>query len=200
MLIRVAVPVPALDLLTYLVPDSAPPPSVGARVVVPLGSRTVTGIVVETGVGAEGMEGAVLKSVTQILDDVPFVPSDVVELARWTADYYAAGIGDTLTAVLPPMARGVRADAHKTRQVAFATDEGRRLLAAGGDPPRPAAAAAGKPLTARQRETLAWLASSPAPVPVAALASEGISADVVTRLSKQGFVRIERERLDRDPF
>ena len=45
MLISVAVPVPSLDLLTYRVPDDDAPPSVGARVVVPLGARTVTGIV-----------------------------------------------------------------------------------------------------------------------------------------------------------
>ena len=44
--VSVAVPVPALDLLTYLVPDGTPAPVVGARVVVPIGSRQVTGIVV----------------------------------------------------------------------------------------------------------------------------------------------------------
>ena len=49
MLIQVAVPVPALDLLTYRVPDDVVRPSVGARVVVPLGARTVTGVVVPLG-------------------------------------------------------------------------------------------------------------------------------------------------------
>ena len=37
--IRVAVPVPSLDLLTYRVPDRHAAPAVGARVVVPLGTR-----------------------------------------------------------------------------------------------------------------------------------------------------------------
>jgi primosomal protein N' len=46
-LVQVAVPVPNLDLLTYAVPDGTPVPPIGARVVVPLGSRIVTGIVVE---------------------------------------------------------------------------------------------------------------------------------------------------------
>jgi len=45
LLIRVAVPVPSLDLLTYAVPDGVATPCVGARVVVPLGTRLVTGIV-----------------------------------------------------------------------------------------------------------------------------------------------------------
>ena len=41
MFIHVAVPVPALDLLTYAVPPGTPVPPVGARVVVPLGARVV---------------------------------------------------------------------------------------------------------------------------------------------------------------
>ena len=45
-LIQVAVPVPQLDALTYAVPDEFPDPVPGARVLVPLGKRTLTGIVV----------------------------------------------------------------------------------------------------------------------------------------------------------
>jgi len=51
-LIHVAVPVPNLDLLTYAVSDGTAAPVVGARVVVPLGTRIVTGIVVETNVAS----------------------------------------------------------------------------------------------------------------------------------------------------
>ena len=47
LLVLVAVPVPNLDLLTYSVPDGAPAPAIGARVVVPLGPRVVAGIIVE---------------------------------------------------------------------------------------------------------------------------------------------------------
>ena len=43
--IAVAVPVPGLGPLTYTVPEGIPLPSVGARVLVPLGKRTVTGVV-----------------------------------------------------------------------------------------------------------------------------------------------------------
>ncbi len=42
--IAVAVPVPGLGALTYSVPDEMPMPAVGARVLVPLGNRTLTGI------------------------------------------------------------------------------------------------------------------------------------------------------------
>ena len=43
--VQVAVPVPQLDSLTYSVPDDFPDPPPGARVLVPLGKRVLTGIV-----------------------------------------------------------------------------------------------------------------------------------------------------------
>ena len=43
-LVSVAVPIPALGLLTYKVPAELPMPVIGARVVVPVGSRTLTGV------------------------------------------------------------------------------------------------------------------------------------------------------------
>src|SRR5258706_16406315 len=45
-LIQVAVPVPQLDALTYSVPLELPDPVPGARVLVPLGKGTLTGIMV----------------------------------------------------------------------------------------------------------------------------------------------------------
>ena len=47
-LIQVAVPVPQIDPLTYSVPDEFPDPAIGVRVLVPLGKRVLTGIVVST--------------------------------------------------------------------------------------------------------------------------------------------------------
>jgi primosomal protein N' len=120
-IVLVAVPVPGLDLLTYAVPDGLKRPPIGARVVVPLGSRIVTGIVVDHAEEGGGVAG--LKPIRQVLDAHAFVPPDVVSLARWTAEYYAAGVGDTIPALLPPMARGARADAHKTVRVASITDD-----------------------------------------------------------------------------
>ncbi len=143
MFVQVAVPVPGLDLLTYIVPDGVRTPMVGSRVVVPLGTRVVTGIVVETNVtpGAEGRTVSgeprtpkdnrritSVKSLREVLDADAFVPPDVVALARWTADYYAAGVGDTIPSLLPPMARGGRADAHKTLRVAAITAAGLEAL------------------------------------------------------------------------
>ena len=43
--VAVAVPVPYLDALTYLVPEGMTPPKPGMRVRVPLGKRSVVGTV-----------------------------------------------------------------------------------------------------------------------------------------------------------
>ncbi len=47
-LIQVAVPVPQIDPLTYSVPEEFPDPVVGVRVLVPVGKRVLTGVVVST--------------------------------------------------------------------------------------------------------------------------------------------------------
>jgi primosomal protein N' (replication factor Y) (superfamily II helicase) len=205
LLISVAVPVPQLDLLTYSVPDDEPLPPVGARVLVPLGSRVVTGIVIEQGRPAE--PGIDVKPVRQILDAEAFVPQDVVDLARWTAEYYAAGVGDAIPALLPPMARGGRIDAHRTTRVAAITPAGIEVLASAVSGagarvgPRPGAdARSSLRLATRQREALELLAGSPAGIPAPALAARGIPADTVSRLARSGYISIRHDRVDRDPF
>ena len=75
-LVSVAVPVPGLDLLTYRVPDGLDIPAAGARVLVPLGTRRMTGVVVrqEGAATAEGHAPA-LKDVIDVFDATPFVPA-----------------------------------------------------------------------------------------------------------------------------
>ncbi len=160
----------------------------------PLGSRIVTGLVMDDAMddavlGAPGttLAESDVKPVRQVLDTHAFVPVEVVELARWTAEYYAAGPGDTITAVLPPTARGGRADAHKTMRVAAATVAGLESLAAGT-------------LKARQLEAMELLAGAPGGLGTPELAARGITADVVSRLVRGGLVSIRQERVDRDPF
>ncbi|MGE0449860.1 MAG: primosomal protein N' [Vicinamibacterales bacterium] len=185
MFVRVAVPVPTLDLLTYVVPDGLPPPPVGARVVVPVGTRSLTGIVTEVSAAADRPDGAQIKAIGRVLDSEPFVPPDVVALARWTAEYYAAGAGAAITAVLPPKTRGERVDAHKTTRVVTLTAAGLESASR---------------LTARQREVVDLLSGAPGGLTAVALAQRGVSADVLARLSRAGVVSICRERVDRSPF
>lgn len=133
-LIAVAVPVPALDALTYRVPDETPLPPPGARVLVPLGHRILTGIVISTA-PPPALDPAALKSIVDVLDTEPFLPPDVVRLAAWVADYYAAGPGEALAAAMPPRA-WVESERHAritdTGEARLLTERGarRRLLEA----------------------------------------------------------------------
>ena len=169
-------------------------PRVGARVVVPLGTRVVTGIVVETGVRASAERRAASdeRQADPRRCSTPdaFVPPDVVALARWTAEYYAAGVGDTIPALLPPMARGGRADAHKTPRMAAITAAGLGG-ARPGDRAADAEAARGARAARRHADRHRHRRRSP---------RAGIAADAVSRLAKRGYVSLRQDRVDRDPF
>jgi primosomal protein N' (replication factor Y) len=75
------------------------PPVRGGRVLVPLGTRSVTGLVV--GTTADDL-GAEVRDVIDVLDATAFLPEAVVSLCLWVADYYLAGPGDALAAAMPP--------------------------------------------------------------------------------------------------
>ena len=128
MLIAVAVPVPFLDLLTYSVPADLPLPPVGARVRVPVGSRVVTGVV--TAHDATIDAGTAAKDVAEVIDREPFLPSPIVELCRWVADYYVAGIGDAIAVAMPPGARD-RASGFKTQRIVAITAHGESTRVSG---------------------------------------------------------------------
>ena len=207
-LISVAVPVPFLDLLTYRVPDTMPAPVVGARVRVPVGTRVLTGVVVETDVAPSEIE---LKDVAAVLDREPYVPAAIIELCRWTADYYLAGIGDTIAVSLPPGAKATRV-AFKTRRMAAVTPHGLEVVrlqresididrveasgAGAGALPGPRASA----LTAKQRAALDVLASATPGLPASELRDRGVTADMLARLAARGLVSLHDERQERDPF
>ena len=205
-LVSVAVPVPFLDALTYRVPEQLQVPCAGIRVRVPLGSRSVVGCVV----GPAQDEGAELKDVLEVLDAEPFLPPAVVDLCRWVADYYMAGIGDAIAVALPPGARA-KASGFKTRRVAAITAHGlavrsddserrhagssRPVPGSGPGPPRHA-----RGLTSAQQAALEVLAGATAGLPMADLRERGVTPDVVSRLAARGLVVIRQEAEDRDPF
>ena len=126
-----------------------------------------------------------IKPLRRVLDREAFIPEEVIELAQWTADYYAAGRSETITAVLPPKTRGDREDAHKQRRIIVAT-------AAGQDPD--------VSVTPRQTALLELLRGAPDGIASAELTKRGFGPDLVTRLSKLGLVQARQERVDRDPF
>ncbi|HXG89311.1 MAG TPA: primosomal protein N' [Vicinamibacterales bacterium] len=184
-LIAVAVPVPALDLLTYRIPDTIALPVAGARVVVPLGRRTLTGVVVGAAPTPSGDFS--LRDVVEVLDDAAFIPADVLQLTEWVGDFYLAGPGSTLAAAMPPHALTGRVDRFRTMRIVSLSAEGHD---AGVD--------AGRGL--RQKDAVAALKAAPDGLSAGQLAAAGISAAVVNRLHALGLVTVRKERVDRDPF
>jgi primosomal protein N' (replication factor Y) len=133
MVVSVAVPVPFLDLLSYELPTGWSIPAPGARVLVPVGNRVMTGIVVDR--PASPTSPRTLKPIADVLDEGSFLPPAVVDLALWTAEYYACGPGETLAAAMPPGAwieseRRVRiTDAGKQAESMLGTARARLLAA-----------------------------------------------------------------------
>ena len=160
-------------------------PSIGVRVRVPVGSREVVGCVVAHGGTFE--EGKPVRDILAVLDEAPYLPGPVVRLCQWVADYYMAGLGDTISSAMPPGAH--RKSAIRTRRVITATAHG--VSAVESD---------AADLTARQREVLAVLASTPAGLSASVLRERGASAEVVRRMVAKGFVAIHDEQHERDPF
>ncbi len=92
--------IPGKDLLTYCVTESdrrrVRP---GVRVVVPLGRRHETGIVVELTDAAPDLPN--VRSIAAVLDDEAIVTPDLFALCRWAADYYCSSLADVIGAALP---------------------------------------------------------------------------------------------------
>ncbi len=103
---RIAVPTPLLRLFDYLPPDSATHGAVaaGARVRVPFGRRTVTGVIMEVGSDSDFPRDR-LKRATELLDPAPVLPEGIVALLRWAADYYQHPIGEVMGTALPVLLR-----------------------------------------------------------------------------------------------
>ncbi len=92
-------PIPVNRAFTYIIPekfrqDVAP----GSRALVPFGRRKTTGFIVDLKSEAGYPD---LKEIEEVLDPVPLFTPEVLQLARWIADYYICGWGEVLKAALP---------------------------------------------------------------------------------------------------
>jgi len=94
----------SLDVLTYAVPPNLKPiVAPGQRVLVPLRSRKVTGLVLE--VGRFEDEGIELKPVIDVLDPSPILDPAHVELMRFAASYYLVTLGEICRLIVPSLLR-----------------------------------------------------------------------------------------------
>src|SRR5688500_13046849 len=86
-----------------------------------MGTRTLTGWVVPGEGSIYGLQSGAdsVRDVVDVLDAEPLLPREIVTLALWTAEYYAAGAGEALATAMPPQS------AVFSRRVAVLTGAGR---------------------------------------------------------------------------
>jgi primosomal protein N' (replication factor Y) (superfamily II helicase) len=95
----VALPVPLDQTFTYLLPETLRHRvRAGCRMIVPFGSRKLTGVVVRTHSFAPA--GSV-KEALRLLDEEPALEAHLIRLGRWIASYYCAPIGEVLRVMTP---------------------------------------------------------------------------------------------------
>jgi len=100
LLAEVILPLPLEQTYTYAVPDAlVPHVRPGCRVLVPFGSRRLTGLVGE--VREHDREEDGLKLVEDVLDEEPSLTAELLRLTKWIADYYVCGWGEVVKAALP---------------------------------------------------------------------------------------------------
>ena len=115
----VSLPIPLDQVFTYAVNGAVP--ALGARVLVPFSGQKLMGVVtrLHDDAPAEGIE---VKPIQQVLDSEALLPDELMQLARWIAQYYVAPLGEVLRGMLP-LSADVR------RQFTYRiTDAGHRVL------------------------------------------------------------------------
>ena len=91
-------------------------PAVGARVLVPLGKKVITGIVLREHTEPIA-EGIALREIIEVLDVTESVVIEQqLQLWQWMADYYMCTLGEVLAAALPA---GILDDNYKARTTTF---------------------------------------------------------------------------------
>jgi len=94
----VALPVPLDRAFTYSLGDLTP--EIGARVLVPFSGQRLLGVVVALHDNPPSPE-VELKKIERLLDDAALLSPELLELARWIAQYYCAPLGEVLRGMLP---------------------------------------------------------------------------------------------------
>jgi primosomal protein N' (replication factor Y) (superfamily II helicase) len=165
--LQVAIDAPLPRPFDYLPPQglAANDIPLGVRVRVPVGSRRQVGVVV--GRAAQpAVPASALRRIDALLDEAPVLAAELLQLLRWTSDYYHHPLGEVVCAALPKALRS-----------------GRPASAAAAAPPaRPSACA---PASAAAPP----LPPAPAPAPSAAppVLSEAQRAAVQRILAAQGY-------------
>ena len=95
----VSLPVPLDQAFTYSLPltlqHRVKP---GARVVVPFGTRKLTGVALSV---HDDPPNVAAKDVYRLIDNEPVLSDELISLGRWISGYYCSHLGEVLRSMLP---------------------------------------------------------------------------------------------------
>lgn len=100
MLFDIILPLAIADVYTYNIPETIQYPQIGKRVLVPLGKKSIIGIIYREHQG-ELPENVKVRDVLQIIDDTPIVTTEQLKLWEWLSSYYMCTLGEVMAAALP---------------------------------------------------------------------------------------------------
>ncbi|MBT3214744.1 MAG: primosomal protein N' [Deltaproteobacteria bacterium] len=99
MIVEVALNLPLRRSFDYRWPDNlSRAPEAGLQVLVPFGSQKKGGVVVGV---KEKSDFSRLKSVETLVDEEPLFSAEMLELTKWTSEYYFCAWGETLNSAIP---------------------------------------------------------------------------------------------------
>ena len=102
----IILPLAITDVYTYNIPEALLPiayrlsPITGCRVLVPLGKKSIIGIIYRKHEG-ELPASVKVRDVLQIIDDTPIVTAEQLKLWEWLSSYYMCTLGEVMAAALP---------------------------------------------------------------------------------------------------
>jgi len=162
--------------LTYSIPEElAERALVGSRVLVPLGKREKTGVLVGISREAPSIKTKV-RPITDVLDPAPVFDEDFLRWTKWLAMYYLTSWGEVLAAALP---EGLKPE---TKARVFLTETAKD----GKDT---------RDLTARRKETLGEISKHADGISIDRLAKVTYSKNLYATLhalEETGLIRIDR--------
>jgi primosomal protein N' (replication factor Y) len=189
---EVAVPLHVFQTFIYrLSPEDSALAEVGARLVVPLGRNVVTAYIIE--LLDELPENSTLaeteiKDAQNLVDAAPVCSAEILQLARWVADYYACPLGEVIKAALPP---GM-SPTTKRRAASFVKPKLRRFVRL--------IDVDDQKLTDAQRRVISTLETSGPMLLQSLIQTASVSASTISSLEKKGRVEVYVEAIRRDPL
>ena len=95
----IILPLAIADVYTYNIPDEVCP-TIGCRVLVPLGKKSILGVIYRHHEG-ELAPNIKVRDIIQIIDEQPIVTPKQIQLWEWLAQYYMCTLGEVMAAALP---------------------------------------------------------------------------------------------------